>query len=158
MCPCVYILCWLSWTSAIPMFCSRAKPPPIQSSRYANTHVRVLLSFQQPTLQKVAKQPWMFSCACSYWIVSSDILKYRLLKWLLDHPMKHCPPSGPRERSNLALKKRINEYNISYSNNDNSSNTNNDTNDNNTYTHCIIITYDYICLCIVIYIYIYIYI
>ena len=58
----------------------------------ANIHVRVLLSFQQPTFHKFTKQQ-LFSAAWSafrlkhiaIYFVSSESMKCRLLKLLLDH-------------------------------------------------------------------------
>ena len=50
-------------------------------------HVQILLTFQQPALQQQLKRKAMI--ICSYVFVSSEFLKFRSLKWLLDHPMNY---------------------------------------------------------------------
>ena len=50
---------------------------------------RDVLSFQQPTFQQFTKHQRLFSCTRSYLLfVSSENQTCRLLKWLLDLPMK----------------------------------------------------------------------
>ena len=54
-----------------------------------------LLLFQQPTVQTVTTiNTYCVFAACSYLFVSSDSMKYRLLKLLLDHPMKALKRMG----------------------------------------------------------------
>ena len=54
-------------------------------------HVRVLPSFQQLAFQHITTHQWLFSCTYTViCFVLSGILKCRLLKWLLDHPMNVC--------------------------------------------------------------------
>ena len=52
------------------------------------SHVRVLLSFQQPKIQKSQDVNEFSAAHAAISIVSSEIMKGRLLKLLLDHPMK----------------------------------------------------------------------
>ena len=85
--------------AGIPVWDSNLGPPASESrcgggnrlftTPYSsNFHVRVWLSFQQPTLQEITKKNDDCSAAMQLF-VSSEILKCRLLKWLLDHPMKY---------------------------------------------------------------------
>ena len=64
----------LAWTSAI---CLQA----------VLFNVRMLLSFQQPTLQETPNLNDYSAAPVVCWFVSSEHMKCRLLKWLLDHPM-----------------------------------------------------------------------
>ena len=55
----------------------------------AKLHARALRSFRQPAFEKVVTNSYCVFETCSFVFVSSELLTCRLLKWLLDHPMKH---------------------------------------------------------------------
>ena len=63
--------------------------PPCNEYPVSRTvHVRVLLSFQQPTSQKETQHS--NDCSAAYVVMffgPSELLKRRLLKWFLEHPM-----------------------------------------------------------------------
>ena len=59
-------------------------------------HVRVLLSFQQPTFQQTQDINACSAAQVVISFVSSEIMTCRLLNWLLDHPV--TPPSPPSLR------------------------------------------------------------
>ena len=57
------------------------------SADHLHTSVRVLLSFQSPTFQKYTNLKYFSAAHVVISFVSSEIIRCRLLKWLLDHPM-----------------------------------------------------------------------
>ena len=70
-------------------------PPDLQ--------VRVLLSFQQPTFQRITNtSSYCVFETCSYFFVSNEIIKRGLLKRLLAHPTR--PSQARRARHNLNFK------------------------------------------------------
>ena len=63
------------------------QPLENKASQPNEIHVRVLLSLQQPSFQQRQASSHRVFETCSCVFVSSEIMKCRLLKLLLDHPM-----------------------------------------------------------------------
>ena len=102
---CVYIYIYIythSYTYIILHYTMLYYSVYMRAPDSRSNHVRVLQSLQQPTFQQITKHQWLFSCACSYVFVSSEIMSSRLLNWFLDHPMKR---DGYRCRLRLLLNK-----------------------------------------------------
>ena len=75
---CVYM--YMSWVADLRV--GRSQLPCVYM-----THVRVLLSFQQATFQTNTHDNRK---TCSYCFVSIEIMRCRLLEWMLDRPMNNA--------------------------------------------------------------------
>ena len=89
----------------------------IQHSRYFNIHTYFTIFiqyFNNLRFNNLQQQQYTHICVfepCSYLFASSEIMKCRLLKWLLDHPVNFRRPPKPRQAlSSLSLSMHIYIY------------------------------------------------